>query len=111
MEAAAADALQILLAADRLLESAGPVGLAGLMLLLSLKAGPARPHELAKRLQSPPGRVRQRLLRLRRRTATRDLVLVSPDGRHGLSRKGHRFVNRIASLAYHGRPATPASQA
>jgi len=64
MEAAAAEALRTLLAADRLLEAARPVGLAALMLLLALKAGPAYPHELAASLRSPPGRVPQRLLRL-----------------------------------------------
>ena len=110
IEAAAADALQTLLAADRLLEAARPVGLSTLMLLLSLKAGPAQPHELAKALQFPRGRVRQCLLRLRRRTVTSDLVRLSPDGRYWLSLKGHRFVNQIASLALHGKPATAPSQ-
>jgi hypothetical protein len=110
MEAAAAEALQTLLAADRLLESARPLGLAALMLLLALKAGPAYPHELAAALRSPPGRMRQRLLRLRTRAATHELVRVTPDGRYWLSLKGHRLVNAIASLAYHGKRAAAPSQ-
>jgi hypothetical protein len=111
MEAAVAEALRILLAADRLLESARPVGLAALTVLLALKAGPAYPHELAASLRSPPGRVRQRLLRLRKSAATRELVRVTPDGRYWLSRKGHRFVNGIGSLAYYAKPATDPSRA
>jgi len=111
MEAAAAEALRTLLAADRLLEAARPVGLAALMSLLALKAGPAYPHELAAALRSPSGRVRQRLLRLRRNAATRELVRVTPDGRYWLSLKGQRFVNGIASLAYHGKRKAAPSQA
>lgn len=110
MADAAADALQTLLTAERILESATPVGLAGLLLLLALKAGPARPHELAAALGSPPGRVRQRLLRLRSRKTTSAFIRGLPDGRYRLSLKGHRFVNGVAAVAYHANRAAAPSQ-
>lgn len=110
MAEAASQALQSLLTAERILESARPVGLAGLLMLLALKAGPASPHELAVALGTPSARVRQRLLRLRRRKATSALVRSLPDGRYRLSLKGHRFVNEVAAFAYHVNHTTAASQ-
>jgi len=110
MADAVAEALQTLLAADRLLERAKPVGLPALMVLLALKAGPARPNELAVALRSPPGRVRQRLLRLRRREATNAYVQALPDGRFRLSPKGHRFVNEVGAVAYHRDRVAPPSR-
>ena len=110
MARAVAEALETLLAADRLLERAKPVGLPALVVLLALKAGPARPSELAAALRSPPGRVRQRLLRLRRREATRAYLQALSDGRFRLSPKGHRFVNEVGAFAYHGNRTQAPSQ-
>jgi DNA-binding MarR family transcriptional regulator len=110
MARAVAEALETLLAADRLLERAKPVGLPALTVLFALKAGPARPKELAAALRSPPGRVHQRLLRLRRRDATSAYVQTLPDGHIRLTPKGHRFVNAIAALAYHANRTRVRSQ-
>jgi hypothetical protein len=92
--------LMFLLAADRVALLAGEIGWPALVLLLALKAGPARPVEIAERLGCSPARARQLLLRARRRAATSPFVEIRRDGRYALTGKGHRFVNRVAGGAY-----------